>query len=282
MSQLFSFQKIGISLFCVLVFSLSAFGQNGNLQNDLSKSFKKFKVVRFNSQTVLGRAESGSSSLVIPTGEKSLELILTPNDLRSPRYRAEDTTAKGVRTRKEDKITTFRGKVAGKNNSEVRLTIDDTKIEGYFFTEDDKFFIESAKNYSSLANAKDFVVYRAEDLLKPDSFTCNSDLAEKIERGKEMVAINGIESVQSVKVLEIATEADFDYVTALGGATQANNEILSVLNMVEGVYANELNLSIRVVFQHTWSIQDSYIGTNTNSLLTSFKNYWNAIYRLAD
>ena len=281
MSQLFSFQKIGISLFCVLVFSLSAFGQNGNLQNDLSNSFKKFKVVRLNNQTVLERAESGSS-LVISTAEKNFELTLTPWDLRSPRYRAEDTTAKGIRALEEDKVTTFKGKIAGENNSEVRLTIDNTKIEGYFFTESDKFFIESAKKYSSLANAKDFVVYRAEDLLKPDSFTCDSDLAEKIERGKELVATHGIESVQSSRVMEIATEADFEYVTELGGAARANNEILSVLNMVEGVYATEFNLSIRVVFQHTWSTRDSYTGANTELLLTSFKNYWNVNYPFAD
>ena len=42
-----------------------------------------------------------------------------------------------------------------------------------------------------------------------------------------------------------------------GGATAANTKILSILNMVEGVYENELNLTISVVFQHTWSTADS-------------------------
>ncbi len=280
MSKMFSFQNISISLLCVLSFTLFAFGQKDDLQKDLSNSFVKFNLVRLNNQTTLQKAESGSS-LVISTGEKRLELILTPNDLRSSNYRAEDTSAKGVRTLEGGAVTTFKGKVAGESSSEVRLTIDDTKIEGYFFTENDKFFIEPAINYSSLANPNDFVVYKAEDSLKQNGFRCDSELFEKIERGKGMIAVNNIESAQASKVLQIATEADFEFVVALGGASQANSEILSILNMAEGVYASEVNLSIRVPFQHTWSTPDFYIGTNVTTLLPSFKNYWNINYPVA-
>ncbi len=280
MSKMFSYKNVSISLLCILCFTLIAFGQKDALQKDLDNSFVKFNLVRLNNQTTLQKAESGSS-LVISTGEKRVELVLTPNDLRLPGYRAEDTNAKGMRTLERSAVTTFKGKVAGENSSEVRLTIDGTKIEGYFFTDNDKFFIEPAKNYSSLANAGDFVVYKAEDLLKQNSFSCDSELFEKIERGKTMIATNGIESSQASKVVQLATEADFEYVNALGGAVQANNEILNVLNMVEGVYATEFNLSIRVPFQHTWSIQDSYPASDITSLLTSFKNSWNINYPVA-
>ena len=280
MSKMFSFQNISISLLCVLSFTLFAFGQKDDLQKDLGSSFAKFNLVRLNNQTTLQKAESGSS-LVISTGEKRLELVLTPNDLRGSRYRAEDTSAKGVETLENFSVTTFKGKIVGENSSEVRLTIDGSKIEGYFFTENERFFIEPAKNYSAFANESDFVVYKAEDSLKQNGFRCDSELFEKIERGKNMVAMNGIEGAQSSKVLQIATEADFEFVTALGGASQANSEILSVLNMAEGVYSSELNLSIRVPFQHTWSTPDSFTGTNLTSLLTSFKDYWNTTYPVA-
>ncbi len=280
MAKLFSFQKVGSSLFCILFFSFLAFGQNGDLQNELGGSFKKFKVIRLNNQTMLEKAEAGSS-ITIPTTGKNYQLNLTPRDLRVPQYYAEDTSAAGVRRLEKSDVTTFKGKVAGENNSEVRLTIDGTKIEGYFFTDSDKFFIEAAKNYAASADAKDFVVYRAEDLLQSKSFTCNSELVEKIERGKEVAAAQNTDGLQTVKVLKMATDADYEYVAALGGAAQANNEILSVLNMVEGVYENELNVSIRVVFQHTWSTPDAYVGTNLTTLLSSFKNYWNANYSFA-
>ncbi len=281
MSKLFSFQTLTISLFCLLLVSFPAFGQTDDLQNDLTGSFKKFKTVRLNNQTTLQKAEAGDS-LTIPTAEKNYQLSLTPSDLRAPQYFAEDTTVRGVQNLKKDDVTTFKGVIVGEKNSQVRLTIDGSKIEGYFFAGDDKFFIEPAKNYSSLANDKDYVVYRPEDSLKSNGFSCNSELVEKIERGKSLVASNSLETVQSLRVLKMATDADFEYVTALGGAAQANNEILSVLNMVEGVYKSELNLSIKVVYQHTWSVQDAYIGTNVNTLLTSFKTYWNANYSFTD
>ena len=280
MSKMFSFQNLSVSLLCILSFTLLAFGQKDNLQKDLGNSFTKFNLVRLNSQTTLQKAETGSS-LIIPTGEKKLELVLTPNDLRLSRYRSEDTNAQGVQTLEKGAVTTFKGKVAGENSSEVRLTIDDAKIEGYFFTENDKFFIEPAKNYSSMANADDFVVYKPEDSLKQNGFSCNSELFGKIERGRNMVAANGIESAQASKVIQLATEADFEFVVALGGAAQANAEILSILNMVEGVYASEFDLTIRVPFQHTWSIPDSYAGTNLTTLLISFRDYWNATYPVA-
>jgi hypothetical protein len=48
------------------------------------------------------------------------------------------------------------------------------------------------------------------------------------------------------------------------------------LNMVEGLYENELNLTVSVVFQHTWSTtSDPYNGANSTTLLNSFQAYWN-------
>ena len=280
MSKMFSFRNTGITLLIIISLAILTFGQKADLRNDLSDTFNKFDLIKLNNQTSLQKAEA-NSSLSIPLGEKRIELTLTPNELRSPNFRAEDTSAKGVRTLEKSDVITFKGKVVGEKNSEVRLTIDGAKIEGYFFTGNERFFIEPAKNYSSLAEAEDFVVYRAENLLKQNSFSCDSELFEKMERGKSMLDISSIERSQSSKVLKLATEADWEYVVASGGAVNANAEILNILNMVEGVYASEFNLSIRVPFQHTWSIQDAYIGTNVTTLLTNFKDHWNVNYPVA-
>ncbi len=274
MSKLFSFQKITLSLLCVLFFSVLAFGQDGNLPSDLSNSFKKFNVIRLDNQAALQRIEAGSL-LTISTAEKTFELNLMLNDLRSARYRAEDTSASGVHTLEKGETTTYRGKVAGETDSEVRLTIDDTKIEGYFESKGERFFIEPAQKYSRFAGKEDFIVYQEKDLLNPEGLTCRSDLIEKIERGREMVATHSFESPQTLSVIEVATEADFEFVVVLGGANQANSEILNILNMVEGVYERELSLTISVVYQSTWSTPDPFSGVNTEALLRSFQSYWN-------
>ena len=274
LKNLFRFQDILSVLCCVLIFTVFAFGQNRNLQNELQNSFKAFDLIKLNNQKTFQNVKAGNS-LLISTAERNFELALTPRDLRAAQYRTEDTTEQGVRPLERGEITTFKGKVLGENDSEVRLTIDGKKTEGYFDINGEKFFIEPAKNYSSLATDQDFVIYRSNDALNSEGFTCQSELAEKIENGKTLVAERGVQSIRTLLVLEIATEADFEFVTELGGANQANAEILNILNMVEGVYETELNLTISVVFQSTWSTPDPFTGTNTSTLLASFRNYWN-------
>ncbi|MDQ3712482.1 MAG: FG-GAP-like repeat-containing protein [Acidobacteriota bacterium] len=256
------------------------FGQSGDLQSDLNGSFKKFNLVRINQRAVLEKVGS-QQSITIPIAEKNFELMLTPRDLRAENYRAEDTSASGIRQIEKSKVTTFKGKIIGETASEVRLSIDDAKIEGYFFTANEKFYIEPARKFSREASTEDFIVFEEKDLLQTDGILCHSDIEERIERGKEMIASRDFSSDQLVKVIELATEADFEYVTLLGGASAANNEILGILNMAEGVFQNELNLTINVTYQHTWSTPDLFSGVNTESLLYSFRDYWNANHPLA-
>jgi putative transposon-encoded protein len=64
----------------------------------------------------------------------------------------------------------------------------------------------------------------------------------------------------------------------LGGAAAANGDILSVLNVVEGIYQNQLGLTFSVTFQHAWTATDPYPVADTNTVLESFRAYWNANY----
>ena len=270
--------KLGffISLLTItLSFSTFAFGQSDAMRNDLKDSFRKFDLIRINNQIAQRQVES-NSRLSIQTSTKNFQLSLTPRDLRSPRYRAEDTTALGTRVLEKGEVTTFKGKVIGDDSSEVRLTIDGSKIEGYFVSEGRRRFIVPANRHSEFAGKDDFIVYEEGDVLKSEPFSCHSDMGKKIERGKNYVFSKAVETPQAKQVVEIATDADFEFVTATGGVNATNNEILNVLNMVEGVYQNELNLTISVVFQHTWSTTDPFSPTNATNFLTSFKNYWNA------
>ncbi len=272
-----SSNKSRLQYFCVsalllMLFACIAFAQN--VQSDLSSSFRKFDLVK-PSQTTLRRAENGQK-LSIQTAERNFEFDLTVNDLRSPRYLAEETYPNGTRRLERNAVTTFKGKISGDDGSQVRLTIEGERIEGFFETGGERFFIEAAQKYSRFAGENDLVVYRADDLLNEKSFYCDSGIGAKIERGREMLSANAVSSPQTIRVVELATEADFQYASALGGASQANAEILSILNMTEGVYQNELRLTVRVVYQHVWTTNDPFSGVNTATLLTSFQGYWNA------
>ena len=269
--------------FCAKVFSflvfttlyaVSIFGQSADLKNDLHSSFTKFDVVRINSGGEL-RTEGSNKTLTVQSDGRAFELVVTPNDIISPQYRAEDTNMIGVSTLGRPTVTTYKGTIAGAPDSKVRLTINGVRVEGFFEDAGGRRFIEPATKYSQLAQTGDSVIYRAEDSLKDNSFFCEADLSGKLEIGREFAEAGRTEADLTPRVLDLATEADLEYVTALGGAAAANNEIVSILNMVEGTYNNELNLSIRLVYQHTWTTTDPFGAGDMPGILDSFVSYWN-------
>ena len=253
---------------------LPAFAQSDALKNDLEKSFRSPQVVRLNA-----RSAKANHKLSIAAADKTFEISLTPRDLRAPRYAAEDTSVVGTRRLEKTTVSTYKGKIAGDAGSEVRLTIDESGIEGFFGSKREKYFIEPAKKYSPLAGTDEFVVYREADVLRNKSIYCPQDLTQEIADGRSMVATEGVQNLTGLKAVEIATDADYDFLGTTGGdPNAANAKILSILNMVEGVYESELNLTISVVFQHTWSTADPYTGTSADALLRSFQAHWNTNY----
>ncbi len=140
LKNFFRFQVI----LSVLIFTVFVFGQNRNLSNELGNSFKTFDVVQLNNRATFQKVKDGNS-LLISTAERNFELILTPRDLRAPRYRAENTTAAGVRPIERGEITTFKGKVLGETDSEVRLMIDGKRQEIAFWSR--RYFADSNNYY---------------------------------------------------------------------------------------------------------------------------------------
>lgn len=260
--------------FLLLVIAANGFSQDHLVSDDLAKTFRKTDVVRI--------SESRNSQILsFRTQGRPIKLDVTPHDLRSSSFKAQDRNTLGENLIERAPANTYKGKVIGEENSVVRLTIDGSRIEGYFTSRGERYFIEPASKYSHAAASDEFVIYRAEDVIAVDTLRCGSTVEEKINLGKELTKNEIVDTPQSLKRIELATEADFEYVTALGGAIQANNEILSILNLVEGLYEDELSLSISIVFQHTWSTADPFSGTNIDATMQSFRGYWNANFPLS-
>ena len=261
-----------VSLLFLLTFATSA--QDRRVSDDLANSFRRVEVVRI-------AAPRGSQRLSFRANARDVKLAIAPHDLRSKSFQAQDRNVHGETVIERTPVNTYKGKIEGEEDSNVRLTMDGSRIEGYYTTRGERYFIEPAGNYSRFAATDQFVVYRAEDVIASALFSCGLTLDEKVDFGKEL-AQNGLtEAVQSLKQIELATEADFEYVTALGGAAQANNEILGILNMVEGTYETELGLSISIVFQHTWSTTDPFAAADALGTLQNFQSYWNANFPIA-
>ena len=247
------------------------------LENDLKKFFKKSDLVWFDAVRTENQVrESGGLSFTVEG--KNWEIVLTPHDLRAPNYRAEKTVDGGVRVPVEmNEVRTYKGNVVGLSNSDARFTIDENEIEGVIFTTGENYYLEPASRYSKEASGTDFVFYSANDLINTEVVSCAVGLHEKVEHAKREYLPKNTESISSLLVADIATEADYQYVSYFGGSAQANNEILSILNVVQSVYERELNLRLRIVYQHTWDTPaQPYSGTNPDQMLLQFKSHWDS------
>jgi hypothetical protein len=279
--------KLQVILCFVLALSLNIFAQTGSLNDDLKGSFKKFDLVKIEKGSALQRS-GDRVSLRLAAAEKQFEIDLVPNDLRAARYRAEVTAGADRRPLEmSGPVTTFKNEADGSGDAPARLTIDGDLIEGFFTDGGARYFIEPAGRHSAFASKDDFVLFQEGDFINPEGFTCFSEIEEKIDSGKDYVFGGGpAQNLTAYRVIELATEADFEFVSSRGGAQAANNEILSILNMVEGVYESELGLTINVVYQHAWTTDDPFDTNNPGTsptclsslgkVLCNFKDYWNA------
>lgn len=251
----------------VLFLLLFAFGVLAQSPDGFSNSFRKSDVVR---------VDTSRSQISFRASGREIRLAITRHDLRSAAFRAVDHGVSGDAEVARSACNTYKGVVVGEAGSDVRLTIDGMRVEGLFTSRGERYFIEPADKYSSSAAPDEMVVYREADVLNHDGFQCGTSVVDKLDRGIDLARDS--ETPTQAKRLKIATEADFEYVNTLGGAAQANAEILSILNMAEGVYQRELNVTMSVVFQHTWSTADSYAAANPEAMVRAFGTYWNQAF----
>ena len=100
--------------------------------------------------------------------------------MRAPNYRAQVSLDGGeVRSLERGPVRTYKGTVAGMDGAQARFTIDENTVEGLIITPSDLYFVEPANRYSGLASTKDYIVYKASDLIETSFGECGT-LAEKV------------------------------------------------------------------------------------------------------
>ena len=161
-------------------------------------------------------------------------------------------------------VNTYKGSVAGMPDADARFTVDDNAIEGMIITRDESYFLESARKYSTSADAEDYLLYKASDVRPEITRTCGDTLDQQVNReAKQFVSEStpGItpQVFSPFKVVEIATEADFEYVSHFGGSSATtNNNIVGIMNQVQAIYERDMGLTFTVVFQRAWTMADPY------------------------
>ena len=255
---------------------------------DVDKLLRRYDKLELDSSVVSAQVQE-TGRIFLPTSTGGFDITLTSHDMRADRYRAQEVLDGGViRELERSPARTYKGRIAGVPDGQARLTIDNETFEGLIITPGQIYFVEPAKRYSATAGTRDFVVYQQSDLLQEFGECGVTTLAEKVNgeslnvqsRTGSALSTNGVieELFSPPRTVDLATEADFEYFTTFGSsAPAANNEILSILNQVEGIYDSHFGLQFTIVFQNVWSTaSDPYTSTNASTALDQFTNYWNA------
>src|SRR5437764_4893507 len=253
-------------------------------QQDLEQVFTQHEDLNIDPHTVAEQVRAtGRVSLVTPAHD--FEVQLRPNDLRAPNYRAEEVDSDGVtRATAMPGVSTYKGNVEGVWASDARFTVTDNAVEGMIVTPGQSFFVEPAQKYSSSAAPTDYLMYTADDVRPDITRSCADTLEEQVNAGAKQIRASATSGdtpavFSPFKVVEIATEADFEYVQGVGGtATAANQDILGIMNQIQAIYERDIGLTFTVVFQHAWDTpNDPYTASgDAVAVLREFTNYWNA------
>ncbi|MEJ7617987.1 MAG: M12 family metallo-peptidase [Pyrinomonadaceae bacterium] len=231
-----------------------------------------------------------SGKLTLRTERESFDLDMEENNLLSADYRAEEVAEGGrVRAVPRPEVHTYKGKVNNRSDTQARLTIAPQTFEGVIIAAGETYFIEPRQKHAESGEAREFLFYKESDVIERDAAGCGVTLGEKINHAAEGVAARHLKDIperslaesdgQLNREIELATEADFEYVTATGTSGAANARIISIMNMVEGIFQDQLGLSFTITYQHSWATDnDPYHSTVPSTVLTEFQNYWNNNY----
>ena len=225
---------------------------------------------------------------ILAFGSETFALRLSPSDLWSEDYRQEWHEANGVRVVHTAPTGVYQGQLAGQPASDVRLVATDDLLRGYIRTEEAWYFIDPLTHFTrkaeaGAARAEQVVLYREQDVRAGAAVSCGSGHAHRIaERfvldpaGLDEVPAQGAtrNHNDSLWQADIATDADFEYTSSVADPA---TEIAGIVNVADGIYEAEHDISFRLRFQGFWNVvNDPYSTNDAEDLLDQFRNYWNA------
>ncbi len=229
------------------------------------------------------RQNRKNAQLVFPSVDGTpLNIVLEEYEIRGVNYRSVQTSQSGQVDMPLSECPTYRGTVNGVDSSFVRLLVTGETIQGVIFTKQFGYLsVEPLSAFTTSGKANQYVLYNLNDV-KKSAGTCAADaLKSAIGKSGGKSSSSARTAVSTTcRIIELATEADFEYTQTFGGNPNAN--ILGIINVVDGVYQTDLNIRIVVVFQHFWNtVADPYAAGNIGAggLINEFTNHWNANFQ---
>ena len=207
----------------------------------------------------------------------TLDLTLQQTEIRTADYKSVMSTASGeVIDTTKAVCNTYSGYANNDPAQFVRLYIDNNQIKG--IVSDGKEGYYAIEPLSDITKSQDadnrYVVFNVADVQDIDG-KCGLDEPISQAVGKAQASARTAGTFTSeCRILEVATDADYEYFKNNGKNTNAR--ILNDMNIVAGIYMSTFNIRIMVNYQHVFTTADDpYTSTDPSKLLMEFTNYWN-------
>ena len=203
---------------------------------------------------------------------------LVTNDMRASDFRQTYTTNEGeFEYKKPFIVNTFKGTTY--DNKVARFTIDENTFFGIILYDRYHYVIRPAKDYTRNSIDESLIVYKTSDIIVNEGLNyINDDIEIPNNMLYSDIGDNLLRNTSPCRYyLKIAIDADYEFFEAMEyNETNAYTQILSALNLVEGVYESTFNMSFIVGYQHIYTTPNNpYTSTDINVLLDQFCDYWN-------
>lgn len=219
-------------------------------------------------------------TLTIPfySGENKYA-VLERFDILTPDAKFIERSLSGEKELDLRNITlSYKGKIAGEDNSLVTVTFYDGSIVGLIESENDKFVIGALKDRNN-NDTQDIILYQQSKLKENRNFKCGSDVfgvSDDILR--KMQEINGVHtdiSTSSFLIAKVAIDVDyFTYGVYGSSVPNASAYALAIMASASAVYVKDENVKLVVSYLRVWTTQDPYTSTSGSTLLNQFRSEW--------
>ena len=130
----------------------------------LSPVLSSYEVIRMEPGEIEQQVRT-TGELRLRFDETDFYFNLEPHDMRGPGYRAVETGPGGVRrTLPPQPVHTFKGVLAGREDTRGRFNLTDGGVEGVVYAPEGWVYVEPLRNYLPKAPAGELVVYRHSDI----------------------------------------------------------------------------------------------------------------------
>lgn len=173
-------------------------------------------------------------------------------------------------------IQLWRGKVRGDADSKVYLAVTPTSAQGYVSTGGELFIISSGEGgdqptlifgSKSEAAAK---VNIADSLCAGALPGPAGAVPPHPNTGQEPTD----RAAYVCKRFNIAFDTDNEFRTRLGGTTQAQNYVATILGGLNDIYQRDVAMKLNASYVRIWTVDDPWTATSSGAQLDQFVSYW--------